>query len=301
MMINVNGVKEVAERFMIRKKAPSRRRIYTLHGQYRFIAPEWEDAITRSSLGNLDEWSVFDAGERLVGGPHEKHQVSRVDTDQGSIIFKRYSSHLSRRYFLCRSRATREWAGLMALAEIGIPVPELIGFGEDRRFGRLVGGYIIIRELETAMDLTTFARKVWSVMKPPEKQAVLREIRSKLFGLVKKAHRNHLFHGDLTWNNILVEKKADEYQLWFIDCRPRKGIRNDGVHLKIIDLSRLDMVASKTLTVTERYRSLVIFLDGDCVKARKILREITDYRANYEAKYVMRPAIGHFFANRNLP
>ena len=259
----------------VRKKTPSRRRIYTLHGQYRFIAPEWEDAITRSSLGNLDEWSVFDAGERLVGGPHEKNQVSRVNTDQGRVIFKRYSIGSSWRYFMRRSRAVGEWAGLMALAEIGIPVPELVGFGEDRRFGRLVGGYIIIRDLETAMDLTTFARKVWSVMKPPEKQAVLREIRSRLFDLIKRAHDRHLFHRDLTWNNILVEKKTDGYQLWFIDCPRFKHRRIGRAHLQMVELSCLTKEAMGILTVTERYRSLVIFLDGDRARARKIFRWIT--------------------------
>ena len=275
---------------MIRKKLPSGRRIYTLHGQYRFIAPEWVDAIIRSNLGNLDEWSVFDAGERLVGGPHEKNQVSRVNTDQGRVIFKRYSISLSRRCFMRRGRAVREWAGLVALAEIGIPVPELVGFGEDRRFGRLVGGYIIIRELETAMDLTTFARKVWSVMKPPEKQAVLREIRSRLFDLIKRAHDRHLFHRDLTWNNILVEKKTDGYQLWFIDCPRFKHTRIGRAHLQMVELFRLSIVASEMemLTVTERYRSLVIFLDGDRAKAGKIFREITAYQAKYEAKYAMR-------------
>ena len=272
----------------VRKKTPSRRRICTLHGQYRFIAPEWEDAITRSSLGNLDEWSVFDAGERLVGGPHEKNQVSRVNTDQGRVIFKRYSIGSSWRYFMRRSRAVGEWAGLMALAEIGIPVPELVGFGEDRRFGRLVGGYIIIRDLETAMDLTTFARKVWSVMKPPEKQAVLQEIRSRLFDLIKRAHDRHLFHRDLTWNNILVEKKADGYQLWFIDCPRFKHRRIGRAHLQMVELSCLTKEALGILTVTERYRSLVIFLDGDRARARKIFRWITARHARSAMRHHLR-------------
>ena len=259
---------------MIRKKILSKRRIYTLHGQYRFIAPEWVDAITWSSLGNLDEWSGFNAGDRLNDDPSGERMVCRVDTVQGKVIFKRYNIRPNRHRFLVRSRAVREWAGLTALAKIGIPVPELVGFGEDRRFGRLVRGYIIMRELETALDLATFALEVWSAMKPPEKQAVLREIRSKLFDLVKRAHHNHFFHMDLWWGNILVKKKADGYKLWFIDCPRCQNSKNDRVRLQTAELVHLDLTASEVLTVTERYRSLVIFLNGDYANARKIFREI---------------------------
>ncbi len=264
---------------MTRKKGLSRQRIHTVHGKYRFIAPEWADAIARSCLGNLDEWSFFDAGKGLVGEPHEKNHVFRVNTDKGRVIFKRYRTGSSWRYFMRRGRAAGEWAGLAALNKIGIPVPELIGLGEDRQFGRLVVGYLIIRELESAMDLTTFAREVWSAMKPPEKQAVLTEIRSRLFGLVKRAHDNHLFHRDLTWNNILVQKEHDGYRLWFIDCPRFKNRRIGRSHLQMVELSCLAKVALNMLTVTERYRSLLIFLDGDRAKTRKIFREITSRHA----------------------
>jgi len=270
---------------MTQEKTPSKRRIYTWHGQYRFINPEWVDAIAQSSLGNLDEWQFYNTGEMLVGGSDQKNHVFRVSTCKGPVIFKRYriSTLIFRRYkisvnwryFMRSGRAAGEWAGLTAMDKVGIPVPEIVGFGEDRRFGRLVGGYIITRELESAMDLAMFAQNVWYAMQPLKKKAVLSEIRSKLFYLVKKAHDHNLFHRDLTWKNILVRKESDGYRLWFIDCPRFKSRRIGRSYLQMVDLSCLTKMALEVLTITERYRSLLIFLEGDRAKTRKIFREIT--------------------------
>ena len=266
---------------MIWKKVPSRRRIYTLHGQYRFISPEWADAIAHSSLGNLDEWSSLEAGEKLAVGGND---VFRVSTPKGTVIFKRYRLSLGWRYFMRPGRSAGEWAGLNALEKVNIPVPERIGFGEDRWFGRLVGGYIITRELEATMDLSTFALQAWYAMEPSEKQTVLREIRSKLFDLVKRAHDNHLFHRDLIWRNILVRKEHGGYRLWFIDCPRLKHSRMNRAYLQMMDLSSLARLALSVLTVTERYRSLLIFMDGDRAKTRKMFRNITSHHARRARK-----------------
>ena len=258
------------------KKVPSSRRIYTLHGQYRFITPEWVDAIAHSSLGKLDEWSFLEAGEKLAVGGND---VFRVSTPKGTVIFKRYRLSLGWRYFLRPGRSAGEWAGLNALEKVNLPVPERVGFGEDRRFGRLVGGYIITRELESTMDLATFVLEVWHAMEPPEKQAVLREIRSKLFTLVKRAHDNNLFHRDLIWRNILVRKERGGYRVWFIDCPRLRHSRMNRTYLQMVDLSSLARLALSVLTVTERYRSLLIFMDGNHAKTRKMFRKITSHHA----------------------
>ena len=263
------------------KKVPSRRRIYTWHGQYRFITSEWADAIAHSSLGNLDEWSSLEAGEKLAVGGND---VFRVNTPKGTAIFKRYRLSLGWRYFMRPGRSAGEWAGLNAMEKANIPVPERIGFGEDRWFGRLVGGYIITWELESTMDLATFALEVWYAMEPPEKQAVLKEIRSKLFDLVKRAHDNNLFHRDLIWRNILVRKEPDGYRLWFIDCPRLRHSRMNRAYLQMVDLSSLTRLALSVLTVTERYRSLLIFMDGDRATTRKMFRKITSHHAKRDHK-----------------
>ena len=263
------------------KKVPSGRCIYTLHGQYRFITPEWAGAIADSSLGNLDEWSSLEAGEKLAVGGND---VFRVNTPKGTVIFKRYRLSLGWRYFMRPGRSAGEWAGLNAMEKVNIPVPERIGFGEDRWFGRLVGGYIITWELESTMDLATFALEVWYAMEPPEKQAVLKEIRSKLFDLVKRAHDNNLFHRDLIWRNILVRKEPDGYRLWFIDCPRLRHSRMNRAYLQMVDLSSLTRLALSVLTVTERYRSLLIFMDGDRTTTRKMFRKITSHHAKRDHK-----------------
>ena len=266
---------------MTRKKVPSERRIHTLHGQYRFITPEWADAIAHSSLGNLDKWSSLEAGEKLAIGGND---VFRVNTPKGTVIFKRYRLSLGWRYFMRPGRSAGEWAGLNAMEKVNIPVPERVGFGEDRRFGRLIGGYIITRELESTMDLATFALEVWYAMEPPEKQAVLKEIRSKLFDLVKRAHDNNLFHRDLIWRNILVRKEPDGYRLWFIDCPRLRHSRMNRAYLQMVDLSSLTRLALSVLTVTERYCSLLIFMDGDRTTTRKMFRKITSHHAKRDHK-----------------
>lgn len=248
----------------------SRRRLYTLHGQYRYIQPDWEAAIARSPLGNRADWPSWEAGERLPGG----NQVFRVETAKGTVIFKRYRIRNGWRYFLRPGRSAGEWAGLQALERAGIPVPERVGVGEDRRYGRLVAGYIITREVAFTRNLVTFALEVWSAMDPPEKQAVLSEIRSRLFDLVKRAHARHLFHRDLNWRNILVRKDPDGYRLWFIDCPRLKHSRLHRSHLQLVDLSSLARLALSVLPVTERYRSLWLFLEGDRAKTRKLFRKI---------------------------
>ena len=269
-----------------------KRRIYTLHGRYRYIDPCWRSRLSGCELKDCSAWQSVRPASVIT--ETDTTQVYRVTSSEGRLIFKRYSVGPSWRYFLRPGRAACEWSGLHALRNADIPVPELVAFGEDRVMGRLTAGYVITREIESAMDLETFAVKVWYAMPQPQKKQVFNAIRTLVFDIVKRAHHHLLFHHDLYWRNILIGQANGEYQLWLIDCPRLKRGGFMRAHARMVDLSCLARVALSMLSSTERFRSLLLFLDGDRQQARLLFREIeAHHRRSRHPPKIFDPAQRH--------
>ena len=82
----------------------------------------------------------------------------------------------------------------------------------------------------------------------------------RLIDTVSKAHTACVFHYDLKWRNILVQRRGGEYHPVFIDC-PRAFVsclrRSYGVNA---DMSALARLGGSYLTLGQRYRFLAACL-----------------------------------------
>ncbi|MEA3291050.1 MAG: lipopolysaccharide kinase InaA family protein [Pseudomonadota bacterium] len=257
-------------------KPPKRRRIHTIHGRRRYIAPDWAQKLREAGLDPRGDWSSIRPGEVVIES--NTTQVYRVPFEGGSFFFKRYRSPRGKpwRYFLRPSRAAGEWFGLTAFRDIGIPVAEVAAFGEERILGRLDAGYMVTVGVENSANLEDFAYQTWYPLPAEKRKRVYLQIRSKLFEQLHLAHRHRLFHRDLHWRNILVRTHGDGgYETCWIDCPRAIRRRFFWRHERMVDLSCLARLALSYLGRTERYRALQTFLaDQPSQTARELFAEI---------------------------
>jgi tRNA A-37 threonylcarbamoyl transferase component Bud32 len=228
--------------------------------------PRWnlnpDYAHLTADFGSLE--AVFALrGETLTSDP--RSEVIRVERAGVRYYVKRYgvgAGHVRewrlywRRYlrqgllnFLPRPRVKAEWQNLKQFAKWNIPVPEMVAWGMERRFGAFHRGALITRELVGAQDLAALAH-----LDDPrflDGQWVLRVSR-QIAAHTRTLHENRFIHNDLKWRNILVDASD---KVWFIDCP--LGAYWVGAMLtyrQIKDLACLDRLARQHLSATQRLR-----------------------------------------------
>lgn len=202
-------------------------------------------------------------GEMLTIDP--RSEVIRIERAGVRYYVKRYgvgAGHARdwrlywRRYlrqglldFLPRPRIKAEWQNLKKFAEWDIPVPEIVAWGMERRFGAFYRGAMITRELVGAEDLARLAQL--GDPRLADGQWVQR-ISRQVAAHTRTLHENRFIHNDLKWRNILIDQTD---KAWFIDCP--LGAYWFGAMLEyrqIKDLACLDKLARHHLTATQRLR-----------------------------------------------
>jgi len=159
-----------------------------------------------------------------------------------------YGGKWMRRYF-GRSRVRAEWKNIQYFKEMNIPTPDLIAYGEEKKWGIFQRGAIITKEIRDTIDMANLAKKRASIMND---KIWFRHVASLLATYTRKIHTSGFVHKDLKWRNILVssEQKPDIY---FIDC-PCGRKKNALVRKRWIikDLACLDKMAKHILSRTQR-------------------------------------------------
>ena len=123
------------------------------------------------------------------------------------------------RFWLRASKAAVETWGFGEFAKVGIPTPEVLAYGERRKFGFLREALIVTGEIERSMDLTGFAKAAFHLRLH---EAI--QIAGRLCSQLAAAHSARLFHRDLKWKNILIQETDDGYLPVWIDC-PRASYK----------------------------------------------------------------------------
>ena len=215
-----------------------------------------------ADFGSLD--AVFALqGKRLALAP--RSEVIRVERAGVRYYVKRYGANANRknwrrkwarylrryaRDFLPRPRVKAEWQNLMQFARWGIPVPEIVAWGmERRRWGAFYRGALITRELPDASDLASLAHQRDARLRNRRwVESVMRQVAAH----TRTLHAHHFAHNDLKWRNILVDKTG---KVWFIDC-PLGNYWFGSLlaYRQSKDIACLDKVARQTLSATQRLR-----------------------------------------------
>lgn len=237
-----------------------KRLIQCFFGKKVVIDALWQDCLHKKGIHHGAAWEQVEGDELVSRAPSIR--AYRMSSDHGYVYFKRQILSLKSglAFWLRPSKAVVECWSYGRLNDIGIPCPELLAFGEKRRFGVLVSTFLVTKEVPDTQDLLSFSREFWYFQDKQEKQRICRQIIDQLAPQLRLAHDRHFFHHDIKWRNLLVQREDDNFNVFWIDSprasrmvlRKKRGV--------MVDLSCLARVAIGMLSPYERVRFLYKYL-----------------------------------------
>ncbi len=193
---NTGFVKERTDTFMI----------------YRVRRPDVERAL-RLLLRDPD--LLVERGKILKDGRTIK--AARVELGGRYYFLKRYNRkgwYYQLKNVFRRSRAIRTWSASWGFRLRHLPVPEPLICLEERRFGLLKRSYILSEFIENAQSLGD----AWRAIDESGK----RRLNAKLAITLGYIHQFGGFHGDLKWNNILIQQESNGERIVLSDMDASK-------------------------------------------------------------------------------
>lgn len=252
---------------------------YIFHGTRLSIAPPYLSSLTSIKLNTPNNWVSFNKGKILSKGTTSCIKVS-LPNNQDIVYFKRYHYTKNRwKFFLRRSKAANELLNYQRFKDIGIPTINTIGLYEKRHFGRLDVACIVTEEKPNAIQLDDFFTRVLSAMSKEERLMVLGDLKNQLFSQIKTAHNAGIFHLDLKWRNILIQKNGNSYTPIWIDSPRGTQRKFFNYRLRVADLSGLTRKALSFFTHQQLYRMIYLYLKPFATKdeARKLFFDIANH------------------------
>lgn len=179
-------------------------------------------------------------------------EVRRIDID-GHGYYAKYYRQPGKgwRRWLGRSRIRTEWENLRLFRELGLPVPDLVAYGEqwDSDGYR---GVMVTAALANTAGLDALSERMQQ-----------REWRAAVFAQLARhlavLHRHGFAHGDLNWRNLLITRSG-EPRLFFIDCPQGRcwpwPLRSQKIDK---DLWMLDKLGRQKLSRSQRLRFYLLY------------------------------------------
>jgi tRNA A-37 threonylcarbamoyl transferase component Bud32 len=170
-----------------------------------------DDAATASVLAKL----LPDPDRAYTGAqickPGSRNHTARVELVGGDYLLKRYNCRglmYRLQNSLRPSRAVKNWNLIHHFQLRGVSVPEPCLCLEERHC-RLLGRSYILMAFSPGQTL----RQTWPGSTDRERKALM----ASLAMLLGRMHRFGLLHGDLKWDNILVQRDANILRVILID------------------------------------------------------------------------------------
>ena len=178
-------------------------------------------------------------------------------------------------------------------------VPEVLAIGRQRKFSKLVAGYILTQAIPDSVTLEQFANQ-FSIVDDSGEQ-IRQQLENQTLILCKQMHRMSFFHGDLQWRNILVRTQFNDeghqrINLYVIDC-PRGGFIVNPLairHAIAKDLASMDKKAHRYLSRTQRLRWFLNYRNHAHVMTsdKRLLRSIQRIKRQRAIRWLRPPLHG---------
>ena len=211
------------------------------------VLDEYMDTDAERAFATLDQ-TLAQGGTVISADPVSR--TSRIEIDGTGYYLKVYYAAGKRlRRHLGASKISREWSNLLALRDLGIPVANIIAYGEERPAGRFKRGALITEEIVDSRELTMIPASHPALLRMP---GWLASVSAQLAAHIRRMHAGGFTHGDLHLRNILVTTAA-EPEVYLIDC-PSGGYPPAPLLAgRIIkDLANLDTETGDFLRATQR-------------------------------------------------
>ena len=205
-----------------RRFRKEKRNDFTVYFRKRAGTENLLDSLLADPDGILEKGRILKAGNTV--------RAAMVELNGRHYFLKRFNCKgwsYSLKNAFRRSRAVRSWLISWGFRLRSLPVPEPLICLEERRMRLLKRSYILFNFVENSEPLTG----VWPRLDAVEKKGILARL-ALLFGKL------HLFggvHGDLKWNNILVNGQG---ALFLIDLDGSKIVGPGKYRSKRKDLDR---------------------------------------------------------------
>ncbi|HLG30091.1 MAG TPA: lipopolysaccharide kinase InaA family protein, partial [Candidatus Brocadiales bacterium] len=219
------------------------------------IRSEYPTSIMNEFVKKLNDVAVGD-GIRIIKSNRARTTLSTPFINGQRVIVKRYHSKgwFERiKYFFRPSRAKAEWDTMNALLDKGISTCVPLAYGERRRWGFLLDGSLIVKEIPDCLSFQAYIKRHCSGIQSKDKILLKRELLKKLANFIRHIHEKHIDHGDFHGDNILVtEIDSDNPGFHLIDlhkariCRRLSLLRRVDNLAHIIDIDTPVRLLSKT-------------------------------------------------------
>jgi len=237
------------------------------------MKPDYQELMRSAGLDSVR--SVFETkqGDLLTSqGIGGEDDVSRIRLDDQGVTRTFYVKRFWNRRLECilsrvargslfgRSVMRAEFEKIQSLGKMGLRIPQVVGYGEQRFCGAVINTYMITEEIPEAMGVDFVVHK-WISEQPVEGQHALKEeLISSIASAVKTMHENGFEHHDLFLRNLIVAEQ-NMSNLYVFDC-PR-AYRWPSFIMKRrrkIDLATLDAGATVAFSPMQRMRFLHKYL-----------------------------------------
>ncbi len=204
------------------------------------IRSEYLTPIMNEFVKKLDDVTVSD-GVRIIKSNKARTTLSAPFVNGQRVIVKRYHSKgwLERIKYLFRpSRAKAEWDMMNALLDKGISTCVPLAYGERRRWGFLLDGSLIVKEIPDCLSFQAYIRRHYSGVLSKDKILQKRELLRKLAGFVRHIHDKDIDHRDFHGGNILVtETDSGNPVFYLIDLHKARVCNRLSLRRKINNLA----------------------------------------------------------------
>jgi hypothetical protein len=239
--------------------------------KYRFIAEKYKAAIETLGLDTPDRWMAYSVQKAAYDRTTETRRL-KLPLPLPGVYAKIYRYPrlndririLFRGGLLGRSRARVEFDNLRLLNIRGLS-PQVIAYGQQRRFGILESSFLVIEEVTGAAAMDAFAAGGLGSLTRPQR----REFIQRLAHFTRKMNAGGFINTEYHWRNILVCQSDGGFSFQVID--PSSSRWWYRFWMPFFDLATLDVCAEHFFTRAERLRFLKHYFgcEGQSLTARQ--------------------------------